>query len=184
MILPLPAGYDIPITSFASRLIATERVHAPFDDVWAVFASTDRLAALTPLVAEIHDRGEVWQWRMAGITALGITAAPAFTTLMDINEHGMRFRPDPSRPEVAAAAGEIRVTPVAAEVTDLLLDLTTRVDLPLPAAMRGPVTRVMYSTLKAGGQRFAASFLASIGSPPHDGLRVRRAPVVRGEGVR
>lgn len=168
------------IATFSTRLIATDRIHAPFDAVWALFSDTERLAALTPLLAEIRPDGDRWRWRMVGITRLGITAAPAFTTLMDIHDTGMRFRPDPQHPEPAAATGEIRVEPKGSGSTQVTLDLTATVELPLPRMARSAVQGAMNATLRAGGRRFTANLLTALGDPEDDGLQVRSAPVAAG----
>lgn len=176
-IAPSQTGYPCAIATFSTRLIATDRIHAPFDDVWGIFADTATLVSLTPLLAEVRDLGERWEWRMAAINRLGISAAPVFTTLMDVHATGMRFRPDPTRGEPAAAAGEIRVEPEGLARTSVSLDLTASVSLPLPRLARRAVEGVMDATLRAGGRRFLSNLLQALDNPADDGLRIRRMPV-------
>lgn len=167
-------GYGCAIARFSQRLVADDRFDAPPEQVRAIFDDPERLAELTPLVAEITESGDRWRWKLVGITRLGITAAPAFTTVIDADDHGMAFSPDPTRSERATAAGRLTVRPDHGG-TEVELDVTASVELPLPSMMGGAVRGAMRSTLKAGGARFADNLVAALGDPSRRGLRTTTA---------
>lgn len=164
--------------TFAQRITADDVLDAAPEAVWPVFADPHQLAALAPLVDRIAAEGARWRWHLTGINRLGMTAAPVFTTLVAVDGTAMDFAPDPARQERAAARGRLEVVAAADGGTRVLLDLTATVELPLPALAERGVTRVMYTTLKAGGTRFADNLVAALGHPARRGLAVRRAAVV------
>jgi carbon monoxide dehydrogenase subunit G len=164
------------VPTFAQRILSSDRIEAAPEPLRDVLGSPALLAELTPLVQGIEVAGDRWRWQLVGITALGISAAPAFTTVMAVEPTRIAFRPDPSRPERASATGHISVEPDGPDHTVVAIDLTATVDLRLPSVAARAVRSVMYSTMRAGGARFADNLLAHLGDPPHRGLDVRPGP--------
>jgi hypothetical protein len=164
------------MTRFAQRILSDDRIRVAAPTLHRCLTSPEALAELTPLVAAISAEGDRWVWQLVGISALGITAAPSFTTLMDVGETRIGFEPDPGRPERASATGFIVVEPDGPDHTRVAIDLTATVELPLPQAAGRAVRRVMYRTMRAGGTRFAEALLHRLGDPPHRGLHVRPGP--------
>lgn len=161
------------MTKFAQGITSTDRIGVPPDRVHRVMADPDLVADLTPLVQGITVDGDRWRWQLTGIRALGLSIAPAFMSLMDIDQECITFRPDPQATEMATATGELSMTEDGPDHTALAIDLVATVDLPLPRIMGGAVRRVMFETMKAGGNRFADNLLRHLGDPPHRGLDIR-----------
>lgn len=186
------------MTWFAQRVLAEEHLDADPDVVQGVLVDPDALARLTPLVARIEvgrveDGGgdvgqdaegggdgaraavERWTWQLVGISAVGVRAAPRFTTLMAVRPGEVRFRPDPSRTGRSAAEGRIIVAPDDRGWAAVHLDLTARVELPLPRMAGRAVRRAMWETMRAGGARFADALVADLGGVDRVGLQVTRS---------
>ncbi len=159
--------------TFAQRITSNDRIRIERDPLHAILVDPDMLAQLTPLVQSIEVRGDRWEWQLIGINALGIKAAPRFTTVMDIAETRIAFEPADDTDELAAATGAITVEPDGDAHTVVAIDLTATVELPLPRLATRAVQSVMFSTMKAGGARFAENLLRHLGDPPHRGLDVR-----------
>ncbi|CAN5360741.1 hypothetical protein BH23ACT9_BH23ACT9_16170 [soil metagenome] len=159
--------------TFSQTVLSDDRIKATPEEVWAVLVDPVMLAKLTPLVDTITVEGERWTWRLTTVNGLGLTAAPEFTTVMRLGE-GRRidFEPDPQSGERATAKGFLTVD-VDGDETILAIDVTASVDLPLPRMMSKPVRSIMFSTMKAGGSRFARNLLRHLGNPSHRGLDVR-----------
>ncbi len=161
------------MSTFAQRITSNDRIQVDPVALHEVLVTSKMLARLTPLVASIDVDGERWTWQLVGVNALGINAAPAFTTLMNIDDRRIAFEPDPTTDERATATGVITVEPDGPAHTVVAIDLTATVDLPLPRMTTRAVQSVMFSTMKAGGARFAENLLRHLGNPPHRGLDVR-----------
>ncbi|MEE8601185.1 hypothetical protein [Euzebya tangerina] len=165
--------------SFAQRIISDDRIAVAPARVHEVLSTPEMLAELTPLVASIDVHlagpdGDRWTWQLSGVNALGIRAAPSFTTLMDIGEQAIIFAPEPGTDERAMASGRIDVTAGSTmEETVVAIDLIATVELPLPQLARRAVKSVMFQTMKVGGTRFAENLLRHLGDPWHRGLNVR-----------
>lgn len=127
------------------------------------------LAALTPLVRSIEASGSQWEWALNGIEALGLKVEAVFTETMEfVDERRIIFTHDPpsgSR-ERAGVEGVYDLSTTDPRATDLKVDLTLSVDLPLPRVSRLAVERVILTTMRATGQRFATNLYEELGLDP------------------
>ncbi|WP_370328118.1 SRPBCC family protein [Euzebya sp.] len=162
-----------------ARFTTTVRTDDVFDadpaDVWSVMQDPDALADLAPTVASITTDGDRWCWRLVGISALGVSAAPSFTERMryDHDDRRIDFAHDPpaGKSEAAGASGTYHLREVDAG-TYVAIELTAHVDLPLPSMMGGAVRRVMDRAIVLGGQRFADNLLRHLGVTESRGMEV------------
>jgi uncharacterized protein YndB with AHSA1/START domain len=164
---------DGPMTTFAQRITSNDRIEVQPERLYEYFVTPHLLAKLTPLVKSIDVDDDHWTWQLVGVNALGINAAPCFTTIMDVDTDRIGFRPDPHADDRASATGTITVEADGPEHTVVAIDLTATVALPLPRMAAKGVQSVMFSTMKAGGSRFADNLLRELGNPYHRGLDVR-----------
>lgn len=143
---------------FEARNISTAQVPAPRSDIWEVLRSPTALAEMTPLLDDITVNGDLWCWRLSGISALGIEIAPSFTERMTFDpENTIRFAHTPpvGADERAGADGVYTLDAVDESTTHLEIDITLHVLLPLPRASRRAVQRVMSATMTRTGDVFA-----------------------------
>jgi carbon monoxide dehydrogenase subunit G len=161
------------MATFSQGIISDDRIEVDQQRIHRILTDPTRLAQLTPLVKSIQDDGNRWTWQLVGINALGIQAAPSFTTLMDIGPEKIAFRPAPDVDERATATGHLTVTRDGDTHTTVAIELVATVELPVPKMAARGVQSVMFQTMKAGGARFADNLLTHLGSPPHRGLNVR-----------
>lgn len=162
------AGKVEAMTRFTTTVRTDDIVHADPDAVWAAMGDPALLARLTPAVAEItRTDGDRWCWRLVGINALGVTAAPSFTERMTYDHERRRidFAHDPpdGKSEAAGAAGTYHLIRTD-EGVYVGIDLTAHVDLPLPRLARRAVETVMARTIVSGGGRFADGLLRHLGA--------------------
>lgn len=132
--------------------------------IWDVLTDPELLPKLTPYLARIVAEGDHWRWEMVKLPVLNLTIAPSFTERMTFEEgKRIEFTHDPpaGAKERAAAEGwyELRETD---EGTELSIDLTLAVDLPLPRASAPAVNRVMQRVMDGMGDKFAANLLAHV----------------------
>jgi carbon monoxide dehydrogenase subunit G len=163
---------------FESRNVSTARVPAPRADIWAIVTSPESLAELTPLIDRISADGDVWCWKLKRISALGVHVEPSFTELMTFDDgRKMTFehRPPPATTEMAGARGVYTLADGADGGTDLSVDITIHVDLPLPAISRRAVQRVMASLMARTGDKFAENLYARLGIAPGTESKLQRA---------
>jgi carbon monoxide dehydrogenase subunit G len=159
------------VTRFHARNHSTAVVAADRDRIWDVLSNPQLLAHLTPLVREIIADGDRWLWQLAGITGLGLEVVPAFTEQMTFTpRERIDFHHDPprGRHERAGANGHY-VLADHPDGTQLEIDITIHVDLPLPRLSRAAVTRVMEESMHRTGDIFArnlANHLDIPHSPP------------------
>lgn len=157
------------MTRFEASDQSSMVVPAPRDEIWRVLTDPDVLADLTPLLARIDARGDQWTWHMAGISALGVEVAPSFTETMTFVE-GRRIdfshTPPPGSRERSGADG-LYLLDDAGDGTELGVDITIHVDLPLPSLSRSAVQRVMSQTMRRTGDRFHDNLLAHLGVSVH-----------------
>lgn len=159
---------------FTQTVRSDDRIRTAPEDVWAVLVDPVLLARMTPLVDAITVDGDRWRWQLTKVSGVGMTATPEFTTLMRVEEgRRIEFEPAPEADDRASARGFLTVEADGVDHMVVAIDVTASVDLPLPRAMARPVTRVMFTTMRAGGSRFARNLLAHLGDPPHRGLDVR-----------
>ena len=144
-------------------------VRAPRDEIWRVLTDPALLADLTPLLARIDADGACWTWHMAGISALGVEVAPSFTERMEFVE-GQRIdfaHTPPAGSRERSGADGVYLLDDADEGTEVAVDITIHVDLPLPAMSRSTVERVMRQTMHRTGDRFHDNLLDHLGVPAH-----------------
>ena len=144
----------------SSAVLASER-----SEVWAALTDADLMARFTPYVTGIDVDGDRWTWRMGTIPVLGISVAPTFTEVMELQpEERIDFRPDPARSdEMTAVEGTYLLADHPGGGTDVSIDLEIVVSLPLPAITRPAVERVMAGVVTHMGAVFSRNLLAHLG---------------------
>jgi carbon monoxide dehydrogenase subunit G len=162
---------------FESRNVSTASVAAPRADIWAIVTSPDALAELTPLIDRISADGDRWCWQLKRISALGVHVEPSFTELMTFDD-GQRMtfehQPPPGKSEVAGAHGVYELADRTDGGTDLSVDITIHVELPLPSISRRAVQRVMASMMARTGDKFAENLYARLGISPDSAAKLQR----------
>lgn len=156
-----------------TRFEASDRssmvVPAPRDEIWRVLTDPRLLADLTPLLARIDANGPTWTWHMTGISALGVEVAPSFTETMEFVD-GQRIdfsHTPPADSRERSGADGVYLLDDADGGTEVAVDITIHVDLPLPALSRSTVERIMGQTMRRTGDRFHDNLLAHLGVPAH-----------------
>ncbi len=138
-------------------------------EIWELITDPMMLADLTPLVRSIEATGSQWEWALNGIEALGLKVEAVFTERMEfIDQRQIIFTHDPpdgSR-ERAGVEGVYDLAPKGRTATELQIDLTLLVDLPLPGLSRHALEPVLLSTMRATGQRFASNLYEQLGLDP------------------
>ncbi len=153
------------MASFSARNQSTAVVPADRSAIWDALTDPALLTKLTPLLTGIEADGELWRWQLGRISALGVTISPAFTELMRFDPKSLiefSHQPPSGTREYAGAAGSYRLTEVSGG-TELAVDLTLTVELPLPRLSAGAVERVMSATMARTGDRFAKNLLRHLG---------------------
>lgn len=138
-------------------VVAAERA-----EIWKALTDPTLLPELTPYLDKITVEGDHWHWEMARLPVLNLVVTPSFTELMEFDDHSrIVFTHDPpaGRDEKAAAEGTYRLEDAGPGRTDLSIELTLQVELPLPRAAAPAVGRVMKSVIDRMGQRFAANLM-------------------------
>jgi carbon monoxide dehydrogenase subunit G len=163
------------VNRFEVTNVSSDVVGAPREAIWDVLSDPALLAHLAPLVDRIDRVGDGhWRWQLTGIRALGQRFAPCFTVAMRFDEHDrIEFTHDPpaGATEHAGAEGVYDLADVApgqdaafpAGGTQVAIELTVHVDLPLPAVSRPAVTAVMERTMSPMGDRFASNLRRHLG---------------------
>lgn len=154
---------------FEARNISTATVPAPRSDIWDVLRSPTLLAEMTPLLDDISVSGDVWCWRMSGISALGVDIAPSFTERMTFDpESTIRFahQPPEGAQERAGADGVYTLEAIDEATTHLEIDIMLHVQLPLPRVSRRAVERIMSNTMTRTGDVFAERLYRHLGVDP------------------
>ena len=157
------------MTCFETRNISTGDVPAPREAIWEILRSPETLAELTPLLDEITVDGDLWCWKMAGISALGVEVAPSFTERMIFDPmDSIRFshEPPPGVSQLAGADGLYTLEPLDDHTTRLCIDIRLHVHLPLPKLSRRAVERVMWSTMGRTGDVFGKRLYQRLGIDP------------------
>lgn len=157
------------MTRFESGDRSTMVVPAPREDIWRALTDPDLLADLTPLLDRVDAHGQRWTWHMSGISALGVEVAPSFTETMEFTE-GERIdfsHTPPQGSRERSGADGVYLLADADDGTELEVDITIHVDLPLPAISRNAVQRIMRQTMQRTGDRFHDNLLAHLGVPAH-----------------
>ena len=154
------------MTRFESTNVSTAAVPAPRDAIWAIVTSPQALAELTPLIDRIAADGDTWCWKLKPIAALGVRIEPSFTEQMTFDgEERMTFehRPPAGTSELAGARGVYTLADRPDGGTDLSVDITIHVELPLPKISRRAVERVMAAMMSRTGDKFAENLYARLG---------------------
>ncbi len=171
--------YKHPVTWFSARNISVSTVPVPSDQIWKLITDPDTLAALTPLVRSIKASGSKWTWTLNGIEGLGLKVEPVFTERMEFTEgRQIVFAHDPANGvnERAAVEGTYDLTAEGDRATGLKVDLVLRVDLPLPGLSRPAVERIMHSSMRATGRRFASNLYEKLELDPAEVTITEIAP--------
>ena len=109
--------------------------------IWDIITDPGQLADLTPMIRSIDRRDSVWVWHLHGIEALGVRLEAVFTERMTfVEQEQIVFTHDPpaGTRERAAVEGVYDLTATTATETRLKVDLTLKVELPLPRLCAGP----------------------------------------------
>lgn len=156
---------------FSARNISLSNVPVDVDRIWECITDPTTLASLTPLVRSIEAVDAHWVWTLNGIEGLGLNIEAVFTERMDFTEKTQivfTHEPADGSRERAGVEGVYDLTPAEEHSTDLQVDLTLRVDLPLPRLSRPAVEHIIHSTMRLTGQRFAANLYEHLGLDPAD----------------
>ena len=154
---------------FSVRTISTSTVPVESDELWKIITDPRELAALTPLVRSIDASGNQWVWRLNGLEALGVSIEAVFTERMrftDGRQIVFTHEPPGDKHERAGVEGIYDLTPANQDATDLRIDLTLAVELPLPRLAAPAVDRAIRSTMHATGHRFAHNLYERLGLDP------------------
>ena len=157
------------MTWFSARNISISTVPVKPEEIWHLISDPAALAALTPLVRSIEASGPQWRWTLNGIEGLGLNVEAVFTERMEFSEQRqIVFTHEPvSGPrERAGVEGVYDLTPQGPEATDLKVDLTLSVDLPMPRLSRQFVEPFILSTMRTTGRHFAANLYKRLGLDP------------------
>lgn len=157
------------MAQFSARTISASTVPVASEQIWDILTDPGALADLTPLVRSIEASGTKWLWKLNGIEALGMKVEAAFTESMEfIDGRQIVFAHDPpgGHKELAAVDGIYDVIPAGLDATDLKVDLTLSVELPLPRLARSAVEKVILSTMRVTGRQFATNLYERLGLDP------------------
>ena len=157
------------MTVFSARNISASTVPVASAEIWRLITDPETLAELTPLVRSIEASGSTWRWTLERIAALGLDVDATFTeqmTFTDGRQIVFSHRPPDGRDEIAGLEGVYDLTPAGPEVTDLRVDLTLTVDLPLPGLSRRAVSTVLRSMMRTTGRMFATNLYERLGLDP------------------
>ena len=100
--------------------------------------------------------GSHWRWTLNGIEGLGLKVEPEFTERMEFtHQEQIVFAHDPpdGANERASVEGVYDFVPVGTDSTELKVDLTLAVNLPLPRLSRPAVESIMHTSMRLTGQR-------------------------------
>lgn len=153
------------MATFTARDRSSAALRSPRGEVWAALTDAALIAKITPYVTSITVDGDRWQWRMGTIPVLGISVAPRFTEVMELEpEDRIEFHHDASRPdEMTAVHGTYVLADRTDGGTDVSIDLEIACKLPLPGLTRPAVERVMAGVVKHMGTVFSRNLLKHLG---------------------
>jgi carbon monoxide dehydrogenase subunit G len=153
------------MATFRARDRSTAVLRSPRGEVWAALTDADLVARITPYVTSIDVDGDRWLWRMGTIPVLGISVAPKFTEIMELQpQDRIAFRHDPARPdEMTAVEGTYLLVDHADGGTQVSIDLEIACHLPIPGLARPAVERVMSTVVKHMGTVFSRNLLKHLG---------------------
>ena len=144
---------------FTATNASTAVIKASRADIWAAITDPEVLPRLTPLLESIETYGDVWRWKLANLSVLGVSVDPSFT-------ERMRFEPtrridydhEPAEgvQERAGAAGSY-VLKDHPEGTHLAMRIALTVELPLSRLSAPAVEGIMRAVMLQTGTRFAGN---------------------------
>lgn len=159
---PPATGYLSAMARFTSTTRSQAVVPAERVEVWQVLTDPHLLPRLTPYLDRIVVDGDRWRWEMSRLPVLSVSVAPSFTERMDFDPQeriDFTHEPPPGVDEKAAAEGTYTLEQVGPRQTELTIDLTLAVDLPLPRVAAPAVGRVMQGVMARMGDKFAENLL-------------------------
>jgi carbon monoxide dehydrogenase subunit G len=133
--------------------------------IWTVLTDPKLLAQLTPILRRIDANGELWTWQLERISALGVGITPTFTERMTFDEgHRIQYvhEPPDGVTERTGAQGCYEMRD-ADGGTELRIELSLDVDLPLPRTAGPAVRRIMTRMVRRTGDQFSANLYAHLG---------------------
>ena len=153
------------MATFRARDRSSAVLRSPRGEVWAALTDPDLIARITPYVTSITVDGDRWLWRMGTIPVLGVSVAPRFTEVMELEpQDRIAFHHDPARPdEMTAVEGTYLLADHAGGGTEVSIDLEIACNLPLPGLARPAVERVMATVVKHMGAVFSRNLLKHLG---------------------
>ncbi|WP_432476811.1 SRPBCC family protein [Nocardioides sp. GXQ0305] len=152
------------MATFSGRRHDVAEVPHPVEAVWELLVDPDQIARMTPLVHSIEvDEQERWVWHLHKVPLLGRGVDLTMTQEMDFTPTSrIDFRHPPLGPRSRAGAeGHYLLAPVHG-ATRLEIDLTVRVQLPVPGVTRAAVQPAIHGVLVQMGHRFATNLLAEL----------------------
>jgi carbon monoxide dehydrogenase subunit G len=143
------------VTRFHAHNRSSATLAATPEQVWEVLTDPDLIVRFTPNLRRIDVDGDRWTWHLTRIPVLSAAVEPSFTELMTYDApRRIDFRHDPARTdEQAGVDGEYLLEPVPGG-TEVTIDLSIWVELPLPRLLRPAVERVMSTVVAGMGLRF------------------------------
>jgi carbon monoxide dehydrogenase subunit G len=153
------------VGTFSASTRSTAVVPAERSTIWTALVDPKLLPQLTPLLRSIDADGDYWRWHLMRISALGVGISPVFTERMRFDpERRIEFTHEPPQGsrEYAGVEGTYELTDNS-DGTLLAVELTIRVELPLPKLSALAVQRVMKATMARTGDRFSANLLRHLG---------------------
>ena len=150
------------MATFTATTRNREVVPAERAEIWQALSDPTLLPKLTPYLDKITVDGDHWRWEMTRLPVLSVVVAPAFTERMEFDEKSrIEFTHDPpqGQDEKAAAEGTYHLKDAGPGKTDLSIELTLQIDLPLPRAAAPAVGRVMRTVMNRMGQKFATNLM-------------------------
>ncbi|HTZ44959.1 MAG TPA: SRPBCC family protein [Jatrophihabitans sp.] len=154
------------MSSFSAGVRSEAVVPADPARIWAALTDPELLPRLTPLLVRIDTDGDLWRWHLTRISALGVGISPVFTERMrfePMRRIDYTHAPPAGAREQAGVEGSYRLTETGAG-THLAVELTMRVELPLPRAAAPAVQGVMRATMARTGDRFSQNLLRHLGA--------------------
>jgi uncharacterized protein YndB with AHSA1/START domain len=153
------------MATFHARDRSSAVLRSARGDVWEALTDASLIARMTPYVTGIDVDGDRWTWRLGTLPVLGISVAPKFTEIMELEpQERIVFTHDPDRPdEMTAVMGTYRLSDHPDGGTEVSIDLQISCKLPLPALARPAVERVMAGVVKHMGTVFSRNLLAHLG---------------------
>lgn len=149
---------------FSASTKNTAVVPAERAEIWHTLTDPELLPRLTPYLRRITVDGDRWYWEMTRLPVLSVSVAPSFTEQMEFDsQERIEFThaPPAGEDEKAAAEGSYHLTDVK-DGTELAIDLTLHVDLPLPRVAAPAVERVMRGVMDRMGEKFATNLMAHL----------------------